>query len=178
MWTRRFDGADVVGVGQADATCADTEGSYTCGCDDGYSGDGVTCPNIDECLGSNSCHVSDALCRTGCLLWWCAMSAAWLRDGGAEKQEMGLDDLLGRDAVMGLMWEERGQANATCTDTEGSYTCGCDDGYSGDGVTCTNIDECLGSNGCHVSDALCRIGRALWWCAMSALWLQDGGVEK
>jgi hypothetical protein len=29
-------------------------------------------------------------------------------------------------------------ANANCTDTEGSYTCACHTGYSGDGTSCTS----------------------------------------
>jgi formylglycine-generating enzyme len=32
--------------------------------------------------------------------------------------------------------------NATCPNTEGSFTCRCKNGFSGDGVTCTNVDEC------------------------------------
>ena len=32
--------------------------------------------------------------------------------------------------------------NANCTDTIGSYLCECDDGYTGDGWNCTNIQEC------------------------------------
>ncbi len=28
-------------------------------------------------------------------------------------------------------------ANAACTNTAGSFTCACNSGYSGDGVTCT-----------------------------------------
>ena len=28
--------------------------------------------------------------------------------------------------------------NAQCTNTEGSYTCSCNPGYSGDGVNCTS----------------------------------------
>ena len=27
--------------------------------------------------------------------------------------------------------------NATCTNTSGSYTCVCNEGYTGDGMTCT-----------------------------------------
>jgi len=28
---------------------------------------------------------------------------------------------------------------ATCSNTQGSYTCKCNDGYDGDGVTCNGI---------------------------------------
>ena len=28
-------------------------------------------------------------------------------------------------------------SNATCTNTNGSFTCSCNDGYSGDGMTCS-----------------------------------------
>ena len=30
-------------------------------------------------------------------------------------------------------------AKASCSNTDGSYTCTCDDGYTGDGFTCTGI---------------------------------------
>ncbi|XP_046857298.1 neurogenic locus notch homolog protein 1-like isoform X3 [Xenia sp. Carnegie-2017] len=34
-------------------------------------------------------------------------------------------------------------ANANCTDIDGSFKCQCKEGYSGNGINCTNIDECL-----------------------------------
>lgn len=35
-----------------------------------------------------------------------------------------------------------GGYNNECADTEGSYVCRCLPGYNGDGVDCSNIDEC------------------------------------
>jgi hypothetical protein len=32
--------------------------------------------------------------------------------------------------------------NAICSNVPGSYECACEDGYEGDGITCTNVDEC------------------------------------
>ena len=34
-------------------------------------------------------------------------------------------------------------ANAACADTEGSFTCTCNPGYEGDGVTCTSTYKCI-----------------------------------
>ncbi len=38
-------------------------------------------------------------------------------------------------------------ANARCDDSSGPATCTCDEGYSGDGKTCTAIDSCATNNG-------------------------------
>ena len=34
-------------------------------------------------------------------------------------------------------------ADASCSNTVGSFTCSCDSGFTGDGVTCTDYNECL-----------------------------------
>ncbi|KAL9963328.1 hypothetical protein ACROYT_G032520 [Oculina patagonica] len=39
--------------------------------------------------------------------------------------------------------------NAKCKNTLGSYRCLCNPGFSGDGKTCSDVDECLGSFSCH-----------------------------
>src|SRR5688572_9161216 len=50
-------------------------------------------------------------------------------DAGVDECALGLDDC---------------DVNATCVDQDGSpgFMCACNVGWSGDGVTCTNIDEC------------------------------------
>ena len=68
-----------------DAICKDTEGSYECKCDVGYSGDGLTCESENECRRNGAlCHPkADCLdngdsytcfCRTGYegdgYSWW------------------------------------------------------------------------------------------------------------
>ena len=36
---------------------------------------------------------------------------------------------------------------ATCKNTNGSYDCVCNEGFTGDGYDCTDINECLTNNG-------------------------------
>ena len=69
-----IDECSTGGVCDENAECVDTAGSYECTCSSGYTGDGHTCLDIDECLsdpcdenatctnnnGSFSCH-----CHTG-----------------------------------------------------------------------------------------------------------------
>jgi len=41
-------------------------------------------------------------------------------------------------------------AHASCINTDGSFTCKCNDGYHGNGVQCSDVDECvLGTDNCH-----------------------------
>eukprot|EP00961_Rhodomonas_salina_P167908 2263738-Rhodomonas_salina.1 len=47
---------DLLDGWQSNAACADTTGSFTCACDAGFSGDGLTCANENECdLGTHNC---------------------------------------------------------------------------------------------------------------------------
>jgi len=65
--------------------------------------------------------------------------------------------------------------NAICSNTEGSYTCNCSEGYSGDGYDCIeNVNEC--DDGTHTCDvnAYCTDTASSYTCACNDDYSGDG----
>lgn len=62
--------------------------------------------------------------------------------------------------------------NAECLDTPGSYQCTCNGGYTGDGVTCIDVDECL-SNPCD-KNATCNNTDGDFFCQCDSGFIGDG----
>ncbi|XP_078695151.1 uncharacterized protein LOC144924079 isoform X4 [Branchiostoma floridae x Branchiostoma belcheri] len=169
----------------ANAICSNTEGSYTCTCQDGFAGDGQSCTDVNECLqGSHSCH-ANAICSNTEGSYNCTCQDGFAGDGQSCDPECHFPFTYGGitynsctnvdhhrpwcsfTAVYQGRWKNcddvneclQGShschANAICSNTEGSYTCTCQDGFAGDGQSCTDIDECAsGVHSCH-SDASC-----------------------
>ncbi len=64
--------------------------------------------------------------------------------------------------------------NATCSNTPGSFTCACNPGYSGSGVTCTDDDECaLNTDNCD-PNATCTNTPGTFTCACNAGYVGNG----
>ncbi len=65
----------------AEATCANTVGSYTCTCKAGYVGDGKTCADVNECTtGKSNCAVN-ATCANTPGSFTCTCPAGLVGDG-------------------------------------------------------------------------------------------------
>jgi len=88
------------------AHCTDTVGSFNCTCREGFDGDGFNCTG-------KFYFCTQALCT--CLI----TNVTFVVD--IPECERGLDDC---------------DSNATCANTIGSYICGCNSGFTGDGFTC------------------------------------------
>ncbi|XP_019626561.1 PREDICTED: fibropellin-1-like [Branchiostoma belcheri] len=110
----------------AHGTCTDSVASYTCSCENGWTGNNCD-QNIDDCLSSPCAH---GTCTDGVASYTCSCENGW--EGQNCDQ---VDDCASSPC-----------AHGTCTDGVASYTCSCENGWTG--TNCDqDIDECA-SNPC------------------------------
>jgi formylglycine-generating enzyme required for sulfatase activity len=97
-------------------------------CGDGYSSDGQTCTDIDECATDNGGCGSGANCTNTTGSHTCECLPGYSDVDGEcldiDECSLNTDDC---------------DAKATCTNIAGTYTCACKAGYSGDGRSCTAL---------------------------------------
>ena len=93
--------------------CINTFRSFLCRCNHGYTGNGVTCVGTVQLSeqttfmhGEPSCLVTKYFCFIALDIDECSLSV------------------------------DNCHANANCTNTDGSFLCNCDSGYTGNGTVC------------------------------------------
>lgn len=149
-----------------------------CECWKGYSGDGYTCENINECQTGNpktAKSLEDLLrprhecdryadCADNLGSYTCECIDGFTGDGYICND---LDEC-------GLHMHNCHRANADCNNMEGTYECICHDGYVGNGVACDDIDECAGDiDHCH-HHADCKNTQGSFYCECHLGYNGDG----
>ncbi|XP_043926817.1 fibrillin-2-like [Protopterus annectens] len=137
----------------ATCTATDLRGSYNCSCNSGFSGNGTVCADINECLASP--------CPTGTVCFntqgsfYCSSVTTTAQINGC------------RNTC---------SLNATCTqnNTTGISSCVCKQGFTGNGTTCTDINECAYTN-CS-PNATCINTPGSYTCICAAGFTGDGQV--
>lgn len=99
-----------------------------------------------------------ALCLTAC-----PTAPQGIEDGGADASTPAVD-AAGCNPACG--------ANATCAGS----TCTCNTGYSGDGLTCTDVNECMNANGGCDPNATCTNTPGSRVCTCGAGYFGDGAT--
>ena len=105
------------------ATCMNSHGSYVCICNHGYTGNGITCNNINECL-LNPCD-DKAKCTDFDGGHSCSCNHGFTGNGTHCKD---INECQSKVAPC--------HKNSTCVNTVGSYSCSCLDGHTGNGTHC------------------------------------------
>eukprot|EP00961_Rhodomonas_salina_P077043 1033650-Rhodomonas_salina.2 len=178
------------------AACVNTEGSFDCICNAGFetTDDGVTCTDVIECGASDNCDAANGVCDDADGSFTCSCNAGFaLNDDARTCDEITKDcvpacngNTVCVSAVCvctagfrrsGPACEDADEcaagadnncdANAACANTDGSFTCACNSGFSGsDGTECANIDECMaGSDNCDGNGACTDTdGSFTCWC--------------
>ena len=113
------------------ATCTNAVPSFTCMCNAGWMGDGVTCVDVDECADATDNCDPNAICTNTLGSFSCACDVGWMGDG-----------LSCADIDECATATDNCDVNASCTNTVGGFDCTCNMGFFGDGVTCTMNPEC------------------------------------
>ncbi len=127
------------------ATCAVGDGGApVCTCRPGYTGDGLGCIDVNECLVDRGGCAVDATCTNTPGSRTCVCNAGYAGNGLSCAD---VDECATQNGGC--------SADATCTNRLGFRTCTCTSGFSGDGLTCADVNECATANGGCDANATC-----------------------
>ena len=149
----------------SNATCFNTEGSFYCNCKSGFTGNGFNCSDVDECfLRSVNCtHNSYCVNTIGGYI--CACLDGFHRNHTLLCED--LDECLSSDL-------NNCHPRASCHNFIGGYNCSCIQGYSGNGFTCSDINECQENSSLCGEHASCYNTLGSYRCKCNPGWTGDG----
>lgn len=108
-------------------------GSFNCTCQNGFTGNGFYCNDIDECL------LKEEYCgnQTSCVNLFGSFSCTSVCKLGFAANVSGCVDV--NECELNV---HNCDTKSSCINSDGSYHCNCLPGYTGDGFNCSDINEC------------------------------------
>ncbi|XP_058652554.1 fibrillin-3 isoform X3 [Onychostoma macrolepis] len=131
----------IMGMCHLHANCYNYPGDFVCICHQGFTGDGSTCTDVDECALSNNTCPDISVCVNSPGAYVCSC----------------LNGTVAYNNTCVLPSRECDPAchpHGLCHPSPSEYQCVCDVGFKGDGLTCSDIDECE-ENVCPKKETQC-----------------------
>lgn len=125
-------------------------GDFTCSCLQGFTGDGLICEDIDECVNKTACPgFSVCVNSPGAHVCSCLNGTVVLNDTCVPPS---------------LQCDPPCHSHGLCHPSSAGYQCVCDHGYVGNGVACSDIDECQLENICPQNETQCVNVAGSYFC--------------
>ncbi|XP_034040284.1 fibrillin-2 [Thalassophryne amazonica] len=156
-----IDECSVVDVCDLHALCTNSVGDFTCSCQQGFVGDGFSCQDVDECMASNTTCPRFSRCvnSPGAHVCSCLNGTVTFNDTCVPPS---------------VLCKPACHRHGLCHLSPSGYQCVCDLGYVGDGVTCSDIDECQKENICPKNETECMNIPGSYSCVCKEGYVSNG----
>ena len=147
------------------AVCENTEGSFSCSCNEGFNGNGLTLcegekalytlcltirshfSDINEC-DSDPCAAMNAACENTGGSFSCSCNEGFNGDGltlceGEKALHTLCLTIMSHFSDINECDSNPCAMNAACENTEGSFSCSCNEGFNGGGLTLCEGEKAL-----------------------------------
>ena len=149
----------------SDATCMVKGKDFYCECKPGYTGTGIVCSDVNECTAKNSPCPNNSTCTNTVGSFSCACNAGYMMVNKQCKVSTAPSCSTNNGGC---------SLNATCSAPSGTVVCTCNSGYTGNGTTCTDVNECATNNGGCYANAFCTNTPGSRTCTCNSGYSGDG----
>ena len=149
----------------SDATCTVKGKTSYCECKPGYTGTGIVCSDVNECTAKNSPCPNNSTCTNTVGSFSCACNAGYMMVNKQCKVSTAPSCSTNNGGC---------SLNATCSAPSGTVVCTCNSGYTGNGTTCTDVNECATNNGGCYANAFCTNTPGSRTCTCNSGYSGDG----
>ncbi|XP_014645888.1 PREDICTED: adhesion G protein-coupled receptor E1-like [Ceratotherium simum simum] len=167
------------------ATCTDTPKSYYCTCKQGFlssnretqfRGPGVECKDIDECSQNPLQCGHNSVCKNLPGRYKCSCLPGFSSPTG-NNWNPGKPGRFACTDINEFLSSGICSEHSECSNSLGSYSCSCQDGFFSNNSTCEDVDECVDPRAC-TEHATCHNSPGRYYCVCNPGFVSSSGNTR